>query len=184
MLGDALTKGKGKVKEKVKVKDSKSKDDKGKGKGWKSKGKGNGAKRQDSQDSSEKECFHCDRTGHSKGDSQQRVDDMRKAASAGRPFLDKSDKVASLQTSEETPLVASITLAPDFDGYLFAITMDSDFGDEFPSPDSWSDTLYLLVRPPTALARRRANTTPMSHGLSVFLLIDSGSAVTSCLDDW
>ena len=50
-------------------------------------------------------------------------------------------------------------LLPDFDGYLLAITMDS----------SWS-TLCPSVCPPTALARRRANTTLKSHGLSVFLL--------------
>ena len=47
--------------------------------------------------------------------------------------------------------------------------------------NSWSDTLFPLVRSPTALARRRANTTPMSQGLYVFLL--SGSAVTVCLRD-
>ena len=40
------------------------------------------------------------------------------------------------------------------------------------------------MRLPTALARRRANATPMSHGLSVFLLIDAGSAVTGCPHDW
>ena len=40
------------------------------------------------------------------------------------------------------------------------------------------------MRPPTALARRRATATPTSHGLSVFLLIDSGSAVTGCPRDW
>jgi len=39
------------------------------------------------------------------------------------------------------------------------------------------------VRPPTALARRHANATPVSHGLSVFLMIDSGSAVTGCPRD-
>ena len=69
----------------------------------------------------------------------------------------------ALQTTDETPLVASVTLAPDFDGYLFAIMMDS----------SWNETLCPLMRPPTALARRRANAMPMSHGLCVFLLIDS-----------
>ena len=47
---------------------------------------------------------------------------------------------------------------------------------------SWNEALCPLVRPPTALARRRANTTPMSHGLSVFCLIDSGSA--GCPRDW
>ena len=88
--------------------------------------------------------------------------------------MDKSEKVAALQTAEETPPVASATLAPDFDGYLFAITMDS----------SWNDTLCPLVSLPTALARRRANTTPMSQGLSVFLLIDSGSAGTGYPHDW
>ena len=36
---------------------------------------------------------------------------------------------------------------------------------------SWSDTLCPLVRPPTALAKGRANTTPMSQGLSVFLRV-------------
>ena len=101
---------------------------------------------------------------------QERADDMLKAPAAGRPLVDKSKKVAALPTTGETPQVASVTLAPDFDGYLFAITMDS----------SWSDTLCSLVHPPTALARRRANTTPMSHGLSVFLLVDAGSASTGC----
>ena len=48
-----------------------------------------------------------------------------------------------------------------------------------PDLDGWSDAL-CPVPPPTALARRRANTTPMSHGLSV----DSSSAVTSCPRDW
>ena len=67
----------------------------------------------DSKDSSQKTCLYCDRIGHMKGDCQQRADDMRKATAAGRPFVDKSEKVASLQTSEEeTPPVASTTLAP------------------------------------------------------------------------
>ena len=70
--------------------------------------------------------------------------------------------------------VASVTLAPHFDGYIFSITMDS----------SWNETLCPLVRPPTALARRRKHATPMSHGLLVFLLIDSGSAVTGCPREW
>ena len=90
-----------------------------------------------------------------------------------RPEDDRSwtrvRKCQSLQTTDEAPPVASVTLAPDFVGYLFAVTVDS----------SWSETLCPLMRPPTALARRRANATPMSHGLSVFLLIDSGSAVTA-----
>ena len=79
-----------------------------------------------------------------------------------------------MQTTEETPQVASVALAPDFDGYLFAVTMDN----------SCNDTLCPSVGPPTALARRRANTTPLSHGLSVFLLIASESAVTGCPRDW
>ena len=108
-----------------------------------------------------------------KSDCQQRADDTRKATAAGRPFVDKSKKVTALQTTEKTPQVASFTLAPDFDGDLLAIAMDT----------SWSGTLCPLVRPPTALARRRANTTPMCYGLSVFLLIDSGSAVTGCPRD-
>ena len=69
--------------------------------------------------------------------------------------------------------------SPDFDGYLFAIPMGSDFGTSFRVPDSWSDRFCPSVAHPTALA----NTTSMSHGLSVFLLIDSGSAVTSCPRD-
>ena len=85
-----------------------------------------------------------------------------------------SKKVAALQTTEETPQVASVTLASDFDGYLFAITMDG----------SWSDTLCSLVHPPAALARRRAKTTPMSQGLSAFFMIDSRSADTGCPHDW
>ena len=84
-----------------------------------------------------------------------------------------SKKVSALQIMDETPPVASGTLAPDFDGYLFAITMDS----------SWNETVCPLIRPSTALATRRANATLMSHGLSVFLLIDSGSAVTGCPRD-
>ena len=48
------------------------------------------------------------------------------------------------------------------------------------SDSSWNATLCPLKRPPTALARRRSNATPMSHGLSVFLLI----AVTGCPRDW
>ena len=99
-----------------------------------------------------------DRTGHMKSDCQLCAEDMRKATSAGRPFVDKSKKVTALQTTDETPPFASATLAPNFDGYLFAITMDS----------SSSDTLCPLVRPPTALGRRRANTTLMSHGPFVF----------------
>ena len=63
-----------------------------------------------------------------KGDFQQRADDMRKATAAGRHFVDKNKKVASLQTSEETPPVAAMTLAPDFDGHLFPISVDSEFG--------------------------------------------------------
>ena len=152
----------------------KIKDDKVKSEGWKNKANHSGDKSQDSKDSSQRKCFCCDRTGQAKSDCQQRADDMRKATSAGRPFVDKSKKVSALQATDETPPVASVTLAPDFESYLFAITMDS----------SWSDTLCLLVRSPTVLARRRANTTLMSHGLSVFLLIDSGSAVTGCLRDW
>ena len=117
---------------------------------------------------------HCDRTRHVKSDCQQRAEDMREATSTGRPFVDKSEKVAAMQSTDETPLVASVTLAHVCDGYLFAITMDS----------SWNETLCPLMRPPTALARRRAKAKPMSHGLFVFLLIDSGSAVTGCLRDW
>ena len=60
--------------------------------------------------------------------------------------MDKSKKVAA-----GTSQVASVTLAPDFDGYLFAITMDS----------SWSDTPSPLVPPPTALARRPVLVTVM-----------------------
>ena len=82
--------------------------------------------------------------------------------------------MSALQATDETPPVASVSLAPDFYGYLFAITMDR----------SWNEALCPLVRPPTALATRGANTTPMSHGLSVFCLIDSGSAVTGCWRDW
>ena len=84
-----------------------------------------------------------------------------------------SKKVSALQTTDETPHT-SVTLAPDFDGYLFTITMDS----------SWNETLCPRMRPPLALARRRANATPMSHGPSVFLLIDSGSAVAGCPRGW
>ena len=73
-----------------------------------------------------------------KSDCQQRAQDMRRATGAGRPFVDKSGKVTALQNTDETPPVASVTLASDFDEYLFAITMDS----------SWSDTLCSLVRPP------------------------------------
>ena len=51
-----------------------------------------------------------------KSDCQQRAEDMRKGTSAGRPFVDKSKKVSALQTTDETPPVASVTLAPDFDG--------------------------------------------------------------------
>ena len=105
--------------------------------------------------------FYCERAGHVKSDCQQRAEDMRKAMAAGRPFVDKSEKVSAMQTTDETPPVASVTLAPDFDGYLFATTMDS----------CWNETLHPLTRPPTAQARRRANATPMSHGLSVLLLI-------------
>ena len=84
-----------------------------------------------------------------------------------------SKKVSALQTTDETPHT-SVTLAPDFDGYLFTITMES----------SWNETLCPRMRPPLALARRRANAPPMSHGPSVFLLIDSGSAVAGCPRDW
>ena len=109
-----------------------------------------------------------------KSDCQRRAENMRKATVAGRPFVDKRKKVSALPTTDETPSVASVDVAPDFDGYLYVVTTDS----------SWNETLCTLMRPPTALARRRANATPMSGGLSVFLLIDSGSAVTGCPRDW
>ena len=53
-----------------------------------------------------KKCCYCDRTGHMKSDCQQRAGDVRKATSA--------KKVSTLQTRDETPPVASLTLAPDF----------------------------------------------------------------------
>ena len=65
---------------------------------------------------------------------QPRAEDMRKATAAGQPFVDK--KVSALQVTAETPPVASVTLAPDFDGYLFAITMNG----------SWHETLCPLMR--------------------------------------
>ena len=161
MLVDALMKGKGKGKSKKtkgESKDTKSKDDKSKSEGWKNRARDSGDsgdKSQDSKDSAQRKCFYCDRTGHVKSDCKQRAEDMRKATAAGRPFF------------------RQLTLAPDLDGYLFAITMDR----------SWNETLCPLMCTPTALAKRRANATPMSHGLSVFLLIDSGSAVTGCPHD-
>ena len=86
MLVDALTKGKGQGKKgKGESKDPKSKDDKGKGEGWKSNAKDEGAESQDSKDSVEKKCFHCDRNGHMRCDCQPRADDMRKGAAEGRP---------------------------------------------------------------------------------------------------
>ena len=93
---------------------------------------------------------------------------MRKATAAGRAFVDKSKKVSAMLTTDETPPVATVTLAPDFDGYLFAVTMDS----------SWKETLCPLTRP-TALARLLANATPMSRGRSVFQWIGSGCVWTS-----
>ena len=177
MLVDALMKGKCKGKGKKgngESKETKSDDDKGKSKGWKNRAKDSGDKSQDSKDSAQKKCFHCDCTEHAKSDCQQRAEDTRKATAAGRPFVDKSKKAPALQATDGTPPFVSVTLAPDFDGYLFAVTMDS----------SWNETLCPLMRPPTAQARRRANATPMSHGLSVFLLIDSGSAVAGCPRDW
>ena len=56
--------------------------------------------------------------------------------------------------------------------------MDSDFGDELPPPDSWSVTRSALrcVRQPRWPSDVRTQA-PMSHGFSVFLLIDAGSAV-------
>ena len=115
-------------------------------------------------ENAQKKCYCCDLAGHVKSDcQQQRAKDMRKAMAAGRPFVDKSKKVSELQTTDGTPLVASATLAPDFDGYLFAITMES----------SWSETLCPLMRPPTALARRRANATPLSHGLAFGFVVNT-----------
>ena len=49
-----------------------------------------------------------------KSDCRQRADEMHKATAAGRPFVDKSKKVTVLQTADETPLHASVTLAHDF----------------------------------------------------------------------
>ena len=126
MLVDTKGKGKGKG-GKGESKDPKSKDDKGKGKGWKNKAKDKGAKRQDSKDSARKKCFYCDRT-----------DSVQKTGARRRPQDDlsrTSKKVTALQTTDEMPPVPSVTVAPDFDGYLFAITMDC----------SWSDTLCLLA---------------------------------------
>ena len=66
--------------------------------------------------------LYCDGTGHVKSDCQHRAEDMRVRR---RPFVDKSNKVSALQATDETPPVASETsLLPDFDGYLFAITVD------------------------------------------------------------
>ena len=87
-----------------------------------------------------------------KRDCRQRPDDMRKATAAGRHLCGQEYEDGIFADLRRTPQVASVSLAPDFDGYLFATTMNS----------SWNDTLCPLVCPPTALARRRANTTPMS----------------------
>ena len=72
---------------------------------------------------------------------------------------DKSEKVSALQATDETPPVASVTLAADFDGYFFAITMES----------SWNETLCPLMRPPIALARRRECNADVSWSFCVLV---------------
>ena len=81
------------------------------------------------------------RFSHLRDSFIKRAENIRKATAAVPPFVDKSMKVSALQSTDETPSLASVTLTPDFDGYLFAIAMDS----------SWNETLCPLMRLPTAL---------------------------------
>ena len=46
------------------------------------------------------------------------AEDLRKATAAGRPCVDKSKKVTALQTTDETPPVASCDFNPGVSGAL------------------------------------------------------------------
>ena len=91
-------------------------------------------------DLSSKKCFYCDKVGHIKKDCRKRQADLKAAAQAGRPFLDKNKKKVAAVAEEADVSVNSVMLAPvaseEETHFVFALT---------PSPSALRWGVFVLL---------------------------------------